>query len=227
MSVVNTRAPRPSSALWRSRTSARRLVRHVWHTVKKRNAWGGYETIMSSSPRTSARVHPARPRRSPRLCVLTAEKAGYHEIVAEAVDAAGRKTVTMTPSGWWARGLRRLAAGRDDNKVEVVPIVATTTWATRREVSSRALPRGRRLGDRRAEGVLWQQRLRLQGTAVATPIRIPVTAEMIPNAFVGVVFARGRAGATRHAGRPGASSISPWISRSLRRSGHQAGWPSG
>ncbi|MCA9527194.1 MAG: hypothetical protein KC549_12970, partial [Myxococcales bacterium] len=179
-----------------------RLVRHVWHTVKKRNAWGGYETISEQQPEDvgagcTLPVHADRPGQ----CVLTAEKAGYHEIVAEAVDALGRKTVTSDTL--WVVGEGYAAwLQDDDNKVEVVTDKGTYDVGDTVEVLVQSpFPEADAWVTVEREGVLWQQRLHLQGTA--TPIRIPVTAEMIPNAFVGVVLARGRVAPPGTPGDPG------------------------
>ncbi|MGK0357957.1 MAG: hypothetical protein ACI9U2_000240, partial [Bradymonadia bacterium] len=179
-----------------------KLVRHVWHTVKKKNRWGAYETISERQPQdVGVACTVSVGTRQSEQCVFTAEKAGYHEIVAEAVDASGRKTVTT--ERLWVVGDGYAAWLKDDDyKVEVITDQGEyDVGDTVRVLVQSPFPEAEAWVSVEREGVLWQTRLRLKGSA--TPIEIPVTPEMIPNAFVSVVLARGRVAPPGTPGDPG------------------------
>lgn len=179
-----------------------RLVRHVWHTVKKKNRWGAYETISERQPQDVGEPCEVSPGTGqPAQCVFTPEKAGFHEVVAEAVDTAGRKTVTT--DGLWVVGEGYAAWLKDDDHtVEVVTDRGQyDVGDTVRALVQSPFPEAEAWVTVEREGVLWQTRMQLKGSA--TPIEIPVTSEMIPNAFVSVVLARGRVAPPGIPGDPG------------------------
>ena len=179
-----------------------KLVRQVWHTVRKKNAWGGYETISEQKDEDVGdpcvlSVSADRPGQ----CVLTPQKAGHHEIVAEATDAQGLPT--RTADGLWVVGDGYAAwLQDDDNKVEVVTDKATyEVGDTVRVLVQSPFPEAEAWVTVEREGVLWQKRTRMKGTA--TPVDITITEDMIPNAFIGVVLARGRVAPPGTPGDPG------------------------
>ena len=179
-----------------------KLVRKVWHTIKKHNAWGAYETISEQQDEVvgePCRLSVSADRAG--QCVFTADKAGDHRIVAEATDAAGLKT--RTADELWVVGEGYAAwLQDDDNKVEMVTDKATyDVGDTVRVLVQSPFPEADAWVTVEREGLLWQKRVRLKGTA--TPIEIPVTEAMIPNAFVGVVLARGRVAPPGTPGDPG------------------------
>lgn len=179
-----------------------RLVRQVWHTVKKKNRWGAYETISERQPRDVGEPCLVSPgTNQPAQCVFTPEKAGFHEIIAEAVDTAGRKTVTS--DSLWVVGSGYAAWLKDDDHtVEVVTDKGEyDVGDTVRALVQSPFPEAEAWITVEREGVLWQTRMRLKGSA--TPIEIPVSADMIPNAFVSVVLARGRVAPPGTPGDPG------------------------
>lgn len=183
-----------------------KLVRHVWHTVKKKNRWGAYETISERQPRDIGEPCEVSPDTGePAQCVFTAQKAGFHELVAEAVDAAGRKTVT-TDSLWVVGAGYAAWLKDDDHTVEVVTDRSEyDVGDTIRALVQSPYPEAEAWVTVEREGVLWQTRMRLKGSA--TPIEIPVTADMIPNAYISVVLARGRVAPPGTPGDPGRPSF--------------------
>ena len=179
-----------------------KLVRHVWHTVKKKNRWGAYETISERQPQdVGIACTISVGTEQSEQCVFTADKAGYHEIVAEAVDASGRKTIT-TERLWVVGDGYAAWLKDDDHKVEVITDQGEyDVGDTVRVLVQSPFPEAEAWISVEREGVLWQTRMRLKGSA--TPIEIPVTPEMIPNAFVSVVLARGRVAPPGTPGDPG------------------------
>jgi uncharacterized protein YfaS (alpha-2-macroglobulin family) len=179
-----------------------KLVRHVWHTVKKKNRWGAFETISERQPQdVGVPCTVSVGTGQPGQCVFTAEKAGFHEIVAEAVDAAGRRTVT-TDTLWVVGNGYAAWLKDDDHTVEVITDQGKyDVGDTVRVLVQSPFPQAEAWVSVEREGVLWQTRLQLKGTA--TPIEVPVTADMIPNAYISVVLARGRVAPPGTPGDPG------------------------
>ncbi|MCA9537857.1 MAG: alpha-2-macroglobulin, partial [Myxococcales bacterium] len=182
-----------------------KLIKHQWNTVKKKNAWGAFETVSERQEVEVARCTVDVPADAPAKCALTAPDSGYHELVAESTDVAGRTTVTT--DGLWVTGPGYAAWLRDDdNRVQVVADRGTyDVGDTARLLVQSPYPEAEAWVTVEREGILSQQRMRLQGTATA--IEIPITEEMIPNAFVGVVLARGRVDAPGKPGDPGRPSF--------------------
>lgn len=182
-----------------------KLMRHQWNTVKKKNAWGAFETISEKEEVEVARCTVDVAADAVKTCDFTAPESGYHELVAESADAAGRKTVTT--DGLWVSGPGYAAwLQDDDNKVDVIADKATyDVGETARLLVQSPYPEAEAWVTVERAGIMSQQRLRLQGTATA--IEIPITEEMIPNAFVGVVLARGRVDRPGKPGDPGRPSF--------------------
>lgn len=182
-----------------------KLVRHVWNTVKKKNAWGGFETISEKQNVEVSSCKVSVEAAAAAKCTFTAPESGYHELVAEAKDEDGRKTVTT--DGLWVAGPGYAAwLQDDDHAVEVVADKGTyDVGETARFIVQSPYPEAEAWVTVERETVLWQERIRLKGTATA--IEIPITEELIPNAFVGVVLARGRVDAPGKPGDPGRPSF--------------------
>ncbi|MFN3198728.1 MAG: MG2 domain-containing protein [Bradymonadia bacterium] len=169
-----------------------KLMRQVWHTVKKKTALGTFETVSERRPEEVARcaLNTTGAGEAPGKCTVQAEAPGFHTLVVEARDAQGR--LTRSTDALWVLGEGEAPWMRDDDaKVEVVldrsqyspgenariliqnPFQKAEAWLTVER-----------------EGFLWSKRMTLTGNAQS--VEIPVTADMIPNAFVGVVLTRGR-----------------------------------
>lgn len=182
-----------------------KLMRHQWNTVKKKNAWGAFETISEKQEVEVTACTVGVSADSPATCSMAAPESGYHELVATSTDAAGRTTVTT--DGLWVSGPGYAAWLRDDdNRVEVVADRSTyDVGDTARLLVQSPYPEAEAWVTVERAGILSQQRVRLRGTATA--IEVPITEEMIPNAFVGVVLARGRVDRPGKPGDPGRPSF--------------------
>ena len=177
-----------------------RLSRQVWQTVRKRTALGTYESV--SERRVEAVDDCAfTTGAAPITCSLTAKAPGFYTLTAEATDGQGRQTRTL--DALWITGPGEAPWRRDDDaKVEIAldrsqvapgdtvraliqsPFKSAEAWITVER-----------------EDFMWSKRLTLTGSAQA--VEIPVTAEMIPNAYVGVVLTRGRITPPEQPGDPG------------------------
>lgn len=178
-----------------------KLVRHSYNRVKKKNATGGFETVTEKEEVEVGRCTVAPTTTAPATCTLTPQEAGEHEVVAEAKDAKGRATVTRAPL--WVLGPGYAAwLQDDDNRVEVVADKGRyDVGDTATLLVQSPFPEAEAWVTVEREGVLWQKRMKLEGTA--TPIEVPIDASMIPNVFVGVVLQRGRVEAPGKPGDPG------------------------
>ncbi len=178
-----------------------RLVRQVWNTVKKKTAWGTFETVSERQGVDVESCTVSFDAQTPGTCTLTAKAAGAHEIIAEATDEKGRAAVTN--DSLWVVGPGYAAWLRDDdNRVEVVADKGTyDVGDTARLLVQSPFPECEAWVTVEREGILWQKRMKLKGTA--TPIEVPVDESMIPNVFIGVVLARGRVAPGGKPGDPG------------------------
>jgi uncharacterized protein YfaS (alpha-2-macroglobulin family) len=180
------------------------LKRHEWNTVQKQTLNGTFETVSEPSV-VDAGTCTVTTTNDPVPCKLTTEKPGYHELVAEATDAAGRKT--RTNDSVWVGGEGYAAwLQDDDNKVEIVSDKTTYDIGDKaRFLVQSPYPEAEAWVTVEREGVLSHQRVRLKGTA--TPIVVPIDESMIPNVFVGVVLARGRVSPPGKGADPGRPSF--------------------
>lgn len=182
-----------------------KLMRHQWNTVKKKNAWGAFETISEKEEVEVGRCTVDAALDTAASCTFVAEESGYHELVAESTDAAGRQTVTT--DGLWVSGPGYAAwLQDDDDKVEVVADKGTyDVGETARLLVQSPFPEAEAWVTVERAGIMREQRVRLKGTA--TPIEVEITEDMIPNAFVSVVLARGRVDRPGKPGDPGRPSF--------------------
>ncbi|MCA9544515.1 MAG: hypothetical protein KC613_08995, partial [Myxococcales bacterium] len=182
-----------------------KLVRHEYNTVRKKNAAGAFETVSEKAEVVAASCTKDVAAGGPTRCSLTTDKAGYHQLVAEAKDDKGRPTRTTT--SLWVVGPGYAAwLQDDDNKVEVVTDRAQyDVGQVAKLLVQSPYPEAEAWVTVEREGILMQKRVTLKGTA--TPIEIPINDAMIPNVFVGVVLARGRAEAPGKPGDPGRPSF--------------------
>lgn len=189
---VVARAADEAAAAVAAKGVAVKLFRKDWQTVKKQNVSGHFETVSELMEVEVEACALAVAAAAAGKCTFTAPTSGEHYLLAEATDAEGRLTRTRQPLWVVGAGYASWLKG-DDNKVEVIvdkpryevgdtvkvlvqsPFAQSEAWLTVER-----------------EGLLWQKRIKLDGTAGA--IDVTVTEEMIPNAFIGVVLARGRTG---------------------------------
>ena len=180
------------------------LKRHEWNTVQKQTVNGTFET-MSEESVVEAGLCTVTTAKDPVPCKFTTEKPGYHELVAEATDASGRKT--RTNDSVWVGGEGYAAwLQDDDNKVDIVADKSSYDVGDKaRFLVQSPYPEAEAWITVEREGVLSHQRVRLKGTA--TPIIVPIDESMIPNVFVGVVLARGRVSPPGKGSDPGRPSF--------------------
>lgn len=123
-------------------------------------------------------------------CDMQFEREGNFELIAVAEDERGRQSRSQTLV--WVSGAADLwFPGADDDRIDLIP--AKREWAPGEEAEFQV-----RMPFREAvalvaverEGVLWSRQVRLRGNNPL--IRVPVSEEWGPNAYVSVLVLRGR-----------------------------------
>jgi len=164
------------------------LIRRTWVTARQ-SAGHGYHSVSRRVDRMvsqcSVRTTPA-----PASCTMKVPKAGYYILRATAKDRAGNPVASSTylyatgsgESGW---------AERDDMRVELVPDKKSyEVGDTARILVKSPFRDAQALVTVERAGVYSQRRTKLTGSMPS--LRVPVTSDFEPNAYVSVVLVRGR-----------------------------------
>ncbi|HEX4383704.1 MAG TPA: MG2 domain-containing protein [Myxococcales bacterium] len=160
-----------------------------WHSIKKRNFAGLYETLDEPVVEKVAECD-VQTGNDPASCSLVLPKPGFHELRAESKDAQGRLALT-TVTVYAVGGGFAAWQTSDGPKVEVVADKTSyEVGDTAHLLVKSPYPSCRALVSVEREGVSDARVLDLKGTAAT--IDVPVTEAMVPNVFVGVVLQRER-----------------------------------
>lgn len=123
-------------------------------------------------------------------CTARFEQAGSYELVAIAHDEQGRASLAHT--SLWVSGEGEMwFGGEDDDRIDLIP--AKREWAVGEEAEFQVRMPFREalaLVSVEREGVLWTRQVKLAGKDPV--IRLPVSADWGPNAYVSVLVLRGR-----------------------------------
>ena len=179
---------RPDGARVSAAVHVSALLR-AWHSVRKRGVNGVYQTVseLVEEPVAGCDVKTAE---APQECKLTLPRPGLFTLRAEARDGQGRLALSTT-------SLYAIGAGEAAWQQTDTPRVDLVADKPQYEVGDTAhllvkspYPDCEALVTVEREGVGGQRVLQLSGSA--TTIDVPITEEMVPNAFVGVILQRGR-----------------------------------
>ncbi|HSA19939.1 MAG TPA: MG2 domain-containing protein [Myxococcota bacterium] len=168
-----------------------KVLRRTWKSIRKQGAGHRWFTV-SEPVEEPAGGCAERSAKTPVACEVTPSEPGFYILEASLTDEQGRKQTSKT--SFYAVGQGWVSWQRNDT--DRIDLVADKTLYDVGE-SARILvkspyPRAEALLTVEREGVQLARRIRLEGSATA--LDIPITEEMIPNAFVGVVLVRGRVG---------------------------------
>ncbi|HJL16498.1 MAG TPA: alpha-2-macroglobulin family protein, partial [Sandaracinaceae bacterium LLY-WYZ-13_1] len=170
-----------------------RVLREGWHSWWEWSdrARGSYR-MRRDQRREVVHRCALRSGEAPVGCAFTPSRPGTYVLEVEAEDANGRTS----------RASRRLyVAGPDEHPdrdppgapIEVTPVRTRWTVGETAELAFESpWPDAEALITVERDGVLHLERRRVSGGGQV--VRLPVTAEMVPNAFVGVTLVRPRAG---------------------------------
>lgn len=166
-----------------------KLVQREWRSVRKAGVGGRFKWI-SEKVDTEVASQEVRTKAAPVEASFKPEKSGFYLLQGSGQD--GRKNVVSTTTGIYVTGkdyvpwLRRndealdLVADRDHYK----------PGDTARILIKSPYEKAKALVTIERESILFSRVIDVQGSA--SEIEIPVTSELIPNAFVSVLLVQGR-----------------------------------
>jgi uncharacterized protein YfaS (alpha-2-macroglobulin family) len=163
------------------------VVRRTWDSVQERQVDGTYQWVSTArdAPVTTATVKTAA---APVEWAFTPEMGGYYVVRVETVDKQG--AASLAEAGVYVLGGDVAWARSDNQLVELVPDKARYAPGETARLMVKAPHAGMRaLVTVEREGIWTRRSVVLKGTADA--VEVPITAEMMPNAFVSVVLAEG------------------------------------
>ena len=166
-------------------------VERKTYTVRKRMV-GGFYRYDSHTERTElGTLCEGRTAETGTLdCTVRFDRPGAYELIAVAQDEQGRPSRAYTTL--WVSGSGELwFGGDDDDRIDLIP--ARRDWVAGEEAEFQV-----RMPFREAvalvtverEGVLWAEQVKLTGRNPL--VKVPVSAEWGPNAYVSVLVLRGR-----------------------------------
>jgi len=184
-------AAAPDGARLEGQALELKALRRTWKSIRKQGAGHRWFTVTEPVEEPAGGCQE-RSARTPVVCEVTPAEPGLYILEACLTDERGRKQTTRTSfyalgQGWvsWQRS--------DTDRIDLVADKALyDVGETARVLVKSPFPRAEALLTVEREGVQLARRVRLEGSATA--LEIPITEEMIPNAFVGVVLVRGRVG---------------------------------
>jgi alpha-2-macroglobulin len=164
------------------------IISRTWKSVKKKDATGGFSTI--SEPEEKE-VHSCEVKSATSAaCNFTPSAAGFFIVKAQVKDDSGR--THSSSLGVYATGADWVAWQRNDtDKIELL------TDKTKYDVGDVAkvlikspYPESRAMLTVEREGVMSRKLIKLKGSVVT--VEIPITEDMVPNVFAGVLIMRQR-----------------------------------
>jgi len=183
--VVDTEGRRAKGKKVQVTVSAR-----VWKSVKKKDATGGFSTVSEPEEKKVHECALESAADGAVPCKFKPAEAGFYIVKAQVQDESARKHtaslgVYVTGSGFvaWQRN--------DTDRIELVLDKAKyDVGDTAKVLIKSPYPEANALLTVEREGVLMRRPMKLKGSVTA--VDIPVTEEMVPNVFAGVVLMRPR-----------------------------------
>ena len=165
------------------------LVRREWKSTRKQSAGGGstWVTEEVDSVKGSCSV---RSKRDAARCTFNLPNPGYYVLKATSKDKVGN--VIQTSESLYAWGGGYFWWGRDDDeRIELIADKKTyQVGDTARIMVKSPFREAQALVTVERRGVLEQKVVPIKGSAQT--LEIPVTEDLMPNAYVSVVLVRGR-----------------------------------
>ncbi|MBL9038412.1 MAG: alpha-2-macroglobulin, partial [Archangium sp.] len=165
------------------------VTSRTWKSVKKKDASGGFSTI-SEPVETEVAKCPLTSGATSVTCPFTPKSAGFLIVRGTVKDDAGR--VHTSSFGLYATGSDWVAWQRNDT--DRLELITDKTLYDVGDVAKVLIkspyPEAKALVTVEREGVLQRRLVDLKGSVVT--IDVPVTEEMVPNMYVGVLIMRPR-----------------------------------
>ncbi len=165
------------------------ISKREWKSVKQKDASGGFSTV-SEAVETEAHRCELKSSATAVPCRFTPTSAGFYIVRGSVKDEAGR--THSASMGLYALGTEWVAWQRNDtDRLELVTDKSSYDVGDVAKVLIKSpYPEAKAMFTVEREGVLSRQLLHLKGSVVT--VDVPVTEDMVPNVFAGVVLMRPR-----------------------------------
>jgi uncharacterized protein YfaS (alpha-2-macroglobulin family) len=166
------------------------VVQRVWKSVKKKDATGGFATVSEPEEKEVSKCALTSAADGPVPCKFKPADSGFFIVKASVQDDAGRKHSSSL--GAYATGPGFVSWQRNDtDRIELVPDKTKyDVGETAKVLIKSPYPEANALLTVEREGVLTRRVLALKGSV--TTVEVPITEDMVPNIYAGVILMRPR-----------------------------------
>ncbi|MBX7116370.1 MAG: alpha-2-macroglobulin [Myxococcaceae bacterium] len=166
-----------------------KIASRTWKSVKKKDATGGF-TVISEPEETVVHQCALTSAADPVPCKFKPASAGFFVVRANVKDDAQHSHTASL--GVYATGSEFVAWQRNDNdRIELVPDKTSYQVGEVAKVLVKSpYPEANAVFSLEREGVLERRFMKLKGSVTA--VDVPITEEMVPNIFAGVLLVRPR-----------------------------------
>ncbi len=172
------------------------LKRREWRSVRKKSAGGGMTWVTESVDEEKGRCKVTAAA-TPQPCALSIASPGYYILEGSAQDSQQRQALTNSSVYAWGGG-DYWWGQQDDERVQLVADKASYNLGdTARVMIQSPFTEARALITVERRGVIQQWTRTVRGAT--DTVEIPITEDMLPNAYASVVLLRGRVEAPRDA----------------------------
>jgi len=165
------------------------VLSRTWKSVKKKDASGGFTTL-SEPVETEVATCALKSEDAPVPCKFTPAQGGFYVVKAKVKDDQGRQHTASL--GLYVTGEDFVAWQRNDtDRIELVPDKTTyDVGDVARVLVKSPYPTASGVLTVEREGVLSRRVVTFKGSVTA--VEIPITEDMVPNVFAGVVLVHPR-----------------------------------
>ncbi len=165
------------------------IWQRTWKSVKKKDAGGGFVTV-SEPVETEVHRCELESGDGPVSCRFKPPSAGFYLVKARVTDE--QKRTHSSSMGVYATGPGFVAWQRNDtDRIDLLPDKTSYDVGEVAKVLVKSpYPEARAMLTIEREGVLERRMLQLQGSVET--VEVPITEEMVPNVYVGVLITRPR-----------------------------------
>ncbi|MFT7582685.1 MAG: hypothetical protein ACI9MR_004368, partial [Myxococcota bacterium] len=167
------------------------VIRRDWKSTRKPLAGGGHTWVTETTDEVVHRATVNLDAATRTAASFTPKRSGLHIVKVESTDTADRPIRSAARVWVWGSGGASWARSDDERLDLVLDKKRYDVGDTLGVMVQSPFDKAQALVTVERSGVLHQQVVAVQGNAPL--IEIPVTSEMIPNAFVSVVLIRGEA----------------------------------
>jgi alpha-2-macroglobulin len=180
----------PSGVRTGGKTVQVELSRRTWKSVRQKDATGGYSTLSEAVEQQAHACTLQSKADGPTQCAFVPTDPGFYIARATITDDANRRHTASI--GLYVTGAGFVAWQRNDtDRIDLVPDKTKYDVGEIAKVLIKSpYPRARALITVEREGVLERRELTLEGSV--TTVEVPITEQMVPNLYVGVLVVRPR-----------------------------------